>query len=172
MASNFLQNLGENAFKTTADGKRLFFPNGVLGKGYVVDSEETYQRLRSYYKWWFLAAIVGGPILPKLFTWQGFIVAVVLFGFAYRVGIHQLTRNLPVADERLTFQDAQANIARTFALGAVTLSFVAIFGAFFFCIGAILLTQPTTRLPGAGIATFGVAVMFLAVRALIKRRHA
>ena len=171
MAGNFLGNLGGSVFKTTADGKRIFFPHGILGKGVVVDSDETYQRIRSYYKWWFLGAIFAGPILSKLFTWHGLFLFVFLFSFAYRVGIRQLTKNLPIADECLTLQDARAHISRTFALGAVTLWFLVIFGAFFLFIGAIVITVPRTRYLGIGVAVFGMTVMFLAVRALIKRRH-
>jgi hypothetical protein len=33
-------------FKTTEDGRRLFFPGGVLGRGYAVDSAERFERLR------------------------------------------------------------------------------------------------------------------------------
>ncbi len=165
-------NLGENLFKTTTDGKRIFFPNGVLGKGFVVDSDETYQRLRAYYKWRFLFVFFAAAILPKLFTWYGVFLAVVLFGLAYRFSIGQLTKDLPIADERMTFQDALENNARTFALGAVTLWFVVVFGVFFLFIGAILTTAPATRYPGLGIALFGMTVMFWAVRTLIKKRRA
>lgn len=33
-------------FKSAQDGRRLFFPWGVLGHGYVVSSQEEYERMR------------------------------------------------------------------------------------------------------------------------------
>ena len=33
-------------FKTAPDGRKLFFPWGVLGRGYAIDSEQDYERLR------------------------------------------------------------------------------------------------------------------------------
>jgi hypothetical protein len=34
------------SFKTASDGRRLFFPWGIYGRGYVIPSEEEYERLR------------------------------------------------------------------------------------------------------------------------------
>ena len=39
--------LTSGTFKTTPDGKRLFFPWGTLGRGYIVGTETDYERLRS-----------------------------------------------------------------------------------------------------------------------------
>ena len=37
--------LTSSYFKTTPDGRKLFFPWGVLGRGYTIDSEQDYERL-------------------------------------------------------------------------------------------------------------------------------
>ena len=33
-------------FKTTPEGRKLFFPWGVLGRAYAIDSQQDYERLR------------------------------------------------------------------------------------------------------------------------------
>ena len=38
--------LTSSSFKTTEDGRRLFFPWGTLGRGYAIPSEEEFERLR------------------------------------------------------------------------------------------------------------------------------
>ena len=38
--------LTSSYFKTAADGRKLFFPWGVLGRGYLFDSDRDYERLR------------------------------------------------------------------------------------------------------------------------------
>ena len=47
--------LAKGSFQTTADGQRLFFPNGMAGKGYLIASEEIYQRLLRQQKHWVLS---------------------------------------------------------------------------------------------------------------------
>jgi len=39
-----------SSFKTTEDGRRLFFPWGTLGRGYVIGSDKEFGRLRSCVK--------------------------------------------------------------------------------------------------------------------------
>ena len=40
----------DGVFKTDDDGNALFFPNGVMGKGYIIPSEEKKEKLRKLQK--------------------------------------------------------------------------------------------------------------------------
>ena len=50
--------LTSSAFKTTPDGRRLFFPWGALGHGYEIGPEQDYETLRRRIKLWIVVALV------------------------------------------------------------------------------------------------------------------
>ena len=41
----YFDRLTSSYFRTGKDGRRLFYPRGAMGRGYVVPSEDEYQRL-------------------------------------------------------------------------------------------------------------------------------
>jgi hypothetical protein len=43
---NSIDALTNSSFKTTKDGRRFFFPWGVLGRGYLIPNEQDFDRLR------------------------------------------------------------------------------------------------------------------------------
>jgi hypothetical protein len=54
----YFDGLISGSFKTTQDGRRLFFPWGVLGSGYSIASERDYQRLRQQVKGYMIVSLV------------------------------------------------------------------------------------------------------------------
>ena len=54
----YFDGLTSGSFKTTGDGRRLFFPWGVLGGGYAIASEAAYQRLRQQVKAYMVVTLV------------------------------------------------------------------------------------------------------------------
>ena len=122
---SFIDYFGEVAFKTAADGKRVFFPYGVLGKGRVVDTDETYQRLFTHQKWWSFGGLVIAIALSKFFGWQIISVFIFLFAVAHYFFTTRITRNLPIAAGPFTPQLAKSTNAHS--LSGRTLWFLAIF---------------------------------------------
>jgi len=53
----YFDGLTSGYFKTARDGRRLFFPWGVWGRGYVVGSELDYERLRGQIKIFVIAGM-------------------------------------------------------------------------------------------------------------------
>src|SRR5687767_9421400 len=56
--AGYFNALTSGAFKVTPDGRRLFFPWGVLGRGYEIPSESDYQRLHRLMKIYVVASLV------------------------------------------------------------------------------------------------------------------
>lgn len=54
----------EKAVKTTSDGRMLFRPNGKLGRGYIIPSDEAYERLRRVYSY----RLMFTCVFPVLFV--------------------------------------------------------------------------------------------------------
>jgi hypothetical protein len=73
--------LSSASFKTSHDGRRLFFPWGVLGRGYVIEYEQDAKRIEQEIKIFMIVAlilIIGfGEVGSYL---QSFVVAALLTG--------------------------------------------------------------------------------------------
>lgn len=102
----YFEDLASRSFKTTEDGRRLFFPWGVFGRGYVIASEDDYQLLRTQMKAYTVIAnvCVCGLVLCQTYTVAGAVVAaavmIVLIGW-YCVWMWFVLRRLDVTDEQL-----------------------------------------------------------------------
>ncbi|MBV2234663.1 MAG: hypothetical protein KUL75_03865 [Sterolibacterium sp.] len=93
--------IAQNSFQTTADGQRLFYPNGMIGKAYVIESDECYQTLFRQQKRWGLsifavmmllfASKVGGWILLASFL---------ALNLLKQLFTRRTTQHMPVATTR------------------------------------------------------------------------
>ena len=163
--------LTSSSFKTMPDGRRLFFPWGVLGGGYIIATEEDYQPLRQQMKAYTITSlvlIIGSVI--ALTTLAAFAVAALLI-VAYAAWMPFLLRGLQRSQERLSLTESMTSQARThhtatlWALQIVALAFVVI--------GAVMIVMtPDQRLAGvASVLFFGVCAGIFA-RMLMLRRQA
>lgn len=101
--------LSSASFKTSHDGRRLFFPWGVLGRGYVIEYEQDAKRIEQEIKIFMnvaLILIIGfGEVGSYL---QSFVVAALLTG-VYTVRAWYLIRRLQRSDERLSLKESTAS---------------------------------------------------------------
>jgi hypothetical protein len=108
----YFEALTSSSFKTTPDGRRLFFPWGPLGRGYVIASEQDYERLRQQIKTFLvvgLVAIIGFSVLQIYVAAS--IVTAFLMGF-YLLWMRSLLSRLQRSDERLSLQESMTTQAR------------------------------------------------------------
>src|SRR5688572_16399025 len=103
--------LTSSAFKTAEDGKRLFFPYGVMARGYVLASEQDYQRLQRQVRLYMIVTLVLiiGASATSNYLWAG-IIAVVLIAF-YVVWASFAVRGLTPSDERLSLTESMTTQA-------------------------------------------------------------
>ena len=62
-------------FKTTPEGRKLFFPSGVLGRGYAIKSQQDYERLRRQVKAYTIVSLV---LIVGVTALQAYVGAVVI----------------------------------------------------------------------------------------------
>ena len=104
--------LTSGAFKTTPDGRRLFFPWGALGRGYEIGPEQDYETLRRRIKLWTIVGLVLILVaLPLLGFLAGFIVSAAMIAF-YCVWMRYVLRSLRPSAERLTIRESMITQAR------------------------------------------------------------
>jgi hypothetical protein len=112
----FFDRLANGNFKTTPDGRRLFFPWGMLGSGYAIASEQDYRRLHRQIKGYLIVCIVLGFITPSLFGgYVAFVVILALLLGFYRLWMWRLLPRLNHSDERLSPRESMAASAHVYS---------------------------------------------------------
>lgn len=162
--------LTSSYFKTGQDGRRLFFPWGVLGRGYVIASEQDYERLRRQVKAYTvvsLVLIVGAVAFRGIL--EGLLVAGLLILF-YLAWMGYLLRSMQPSDERLTLTESMTSQARSH--GAVVLWSLEVVALLFIAIGIVMLVVD----PGewmialAGIVFFGLCAAVFTRMLILRHR--
>ena len=166
----YFEGLTSSSFKITQDGRRLFFPWGVLGSGYALASEQDYQRLRRRLKAYMIVTLV---LIIGSGSFQGYIVSVVVVVLLltfYLVWMWHLLRRLKVADERLSLQESMTSGAQ--AHGVVVLWLLEIASLVFVCGGIFMfIVDPNQWLVAlAGIFFFGLGAVVFARMLVLRRR--
>jgi Ca2+/Na+ antiporter len=105
--------LAAGAFKITPDGRRLFFPWGVLGRGYEIPTDQEYQQLRRQMRLYIIVSLtlVIVPMAAQ-YTLVGLSICVLLM-VSFAIWSHYRLRGMKPVDERLTFGESVSIQART-----------------------------------------------------------
>jgi hypothetical protein len=163
--------LTSSYFKTTQDGRKLFFPWGVMGRGYVFASEQDYQRLQRQVKAYtvvLLVLIIGAGAL------QAYVGAVVIGAFLiafYVAWTQYLLHGMEPSDERLSLQESMASQARAHSPASLwILEIVAL--AFVGCGILIIVIDPENWLLALGSIVFFGFCAAVTTRMLVLRRRA
>jgi hypothetical protein len=174
--------LTSSSFKTTLDGHRLFFPWGVLGRGYVIGSEPEYKRLRGHVKIYLIIGIAGAipaglaaakGVLTTRDYLAGFVVAAawgLLCIVFYIAWLRYLLRGLQPSDEKLSLRESMATQAREQSL---MLLWVAEIGSIGFVAASIFIFvfDPGKWLAATGgILFFSFCAVCIAFMLFMRRR--
>jgi Ca2+/Na+ antiporter len=168
----YFDGLTSGSFKTAQDGRRLFFPWGVLGSGYAIAGEQDYQRLRRQVKAYMVVTLVlviaSGMYEPYLAP----LAAAALLVCIYLAWMWRVLPRLQRSDERLSLQESMTSQASTH--GAVSLWLLEIVSIALVVAGvAMLVFEPGSRLTAlACTAFFGLCAAKIARLLVLRRRMA
>jgi len=149
----YFEGLTSGSFKTTPDGRRLFFPWGVLGGGYSIESEEGYRRLRGQIKTYMvvsLTLIIGTNVIAGIIVCA--VIAAALMTF-YLGWMALLLPRLTFSGEKMSLEESMKSSAQ--AHGMIVLRLLQI-GALVLTAGGILMlvTVSNHRLIGLFVIFF------------------
>ncbi len=113
---NYFESIADSYFKKTNEGKNVFYPWGVLGKGYIIPTEQKTIELRKSFK--------KGGIISLLFVYftlylgkafglpvaAGFLI---LYTFVYYIYIQTITRHMEKTTESLTLTESYFSMSRS-----------------------------------------------------------
>jgi hypothetical protein len=162
----------KGCFKTAQDGRNLFFPWGVLGRGYTIASEQDNLRLQQQFKVYMvvsLVLIISAGSLDRYFV--GAVIVALSLGF-YLVWMRYLLRRLQPSDESLSLRESitsQAHAHSAVGLWLLEITALAMVG------GGILIfiVDPGNWLIALiGIFLFGLGAVKFAHMLVLRRRVA
>jgi hypothetical protein len=164
--------LTSGAFKTANDGRRLFFPWGVLGRGYIIPSEQDYERLRRQIKTYMivtLVLIIGASALQTYLA-AGVITALLIV--FYLVWARFLLRGLQPSYERLSMEESMTTQAVTH--NAAFLWVMVIVALLFVAAGVLMLVFDPDNWPIALASTifFALCAAVMARMLVLRSRRA
>jgi hypothetical protein len=157
MAVSYFQALIEGSFKTAADGQRLFYPWGVLGKGYVLPDALTERRIRKLLKVYHMVSLLLVISVVTTVQFSGFYYVLALIPvlmLVYGVGALSLTRRLLTSGERLRLTESLANSGRTHSRAVLWSLFIV--SVLFVVAGIGMILDRQVGMGSLGILVFGV----------------
>ncbi len=174
----YFDGLADAVFKKNAAGQTVYYPWGIFGKGYVIESEEQKERIRSFMKKNYYVilpvSIVLGLLLQRLIrsgSYLPFLGILVVSGGAYIAYFHFQTKKLlseaPLSTEKLSLWESYRNSASSHNLA--TLIVLEIFSIGFVIAGFFLLTVTyNVLLPALCIGIFGLCSIAIGYMILSK----
>ena len=172
----YFDGLANSAFKKDAEGRDLFYPNGIFGKGRVLPDAETAAMLRAKLVNFYKLMMLGGiPLMVVLVNIPGGIPVVIVVGVAIGIGswiyFRRLTRPFPTTDERMTYAEANRSAARGHSyVGLIVLSVI---GFLFVVAGVflILVGDSEAQWIGIGSVVFFGACLFAFLKMIASKRR-
>jgi hypothetical protein len=162
--------LTTGCIKTGADGRKIVYPWGRYGNGYIIPSNDAYERLNDLLKIYIVVGIwLLLPItIPGQYAFAAIIMA--LWLALYWIWMRFELRGLERTQERLTFREGFTNIARLMPRWLlwveVTLAVVLVASA----ILTLIIEPGKWMIAFAGIVFFGLGmVMFIAMLVMQRR---
>jgi hypothetical protein len=156
--------------KTGTDGRKIFYPWGVFGKGYAFPSNAAYERLNDLLK---IFTVVALAIILPVAVPGHYVAAVILVALSwiyYAVWTSFEVRKLQRTDEKLTYGEGMTNMA--VLMPGWLLWPCAILSLLFVVAGIVMLiTEPSRWMVALGtIVFFGLCTVVDAVM-LVRRRR-
>jgi len=163
--------LTTSLMKTGADGRKIFYPWGIFGSGYVFPTNDAYERLNDLLKvFWVVVLLFILPFVVRdsyFATTTWFILALAFYWGWMRFE----QRALEPTQEKLTYRVSVTNFARLLPAWLIWVELILCL-AFVAAGTLVLMIQPSQWMTWlGGIVFFGTGVVLCAVT-LVQRRRA
>ena len=132
----YFDGLTASCFKFGEDGRTIFFPYGIFGKGYTVPNDSKENELRNFMKKYYVVTL---PIVIGVGVGIGWLFSFLILPFFLLwsfITLRRKTNGLQVSEERLKFIESLHNSAE--AHNTITLWVLFIFSVLF-VVGSVFL---------------------------------
>jgi hypothetical protein len=167
---NYLDSIVNPLFKKSESGSTLFYPWGILGKGYAVRSESEESHIRSLLKVYYLLFLVAMIFCFYVLGWQYAVFCAVLGLGWYAIWSAKVTRPLSASDEKLKYSESVSQGLPYYSTWVLVV--LSLFSLIMFLVCAIILyADPSEWIMGLlGLVLFGVTTVMLVFNIRLKLR--
>ncbi len=155
----YLDGLAASSFKTDEKGNTVFFPWGILGKGYILPEDEK-DIIRRSFKRHMILILTLAIACSLLFNIYVLVLGLALYYVGYAFWVNRLTKGLTLSTSTLTSIDARESAAR--AHDTATLWFFEIVSLLFVMAGIyVLIVVPQKWIVAMSSVLFGFIGVFV-----------
>jgi hypothetical protein len=135
----YFDGLTDASFKKDSQGRDLFFPWGVLGSGYILQTAEQKEKFRKFFKKMYLVVFATIIVVQSVFTAWYNVALLPVFYLWFHFSIKKMTKGLERSTEKLKTSEAYKNSAKSHSL--TTLILLEIAALIFVAGGAFIINK-------------------------------
>ncbi|MDY0008197.1 MAG: hypothetical protein RBS08_00695 [Bdellovibrionales bacterium] len=135
----YFDGLTDAAFKTDVQGRQVFYPWGVMGKGYVLRDAEHHASLRGKIKLMYMVTLPLIIFNQVVFGFIANLIFLPVYIIWYLVMLRVWTGGLEISSEKITIAEARRNSAKSHNRG--TLIFFVIVSVIFVLLGLLMMAD-------------------------------
>lgn len=151
----YFDGLADAVFKKDLAGNTLFYPFGVMGSGYVLESDDQRALIRTFYKKMYMVMLPTIVVVQVAIGWWLNVALLPVFYVWYYFYAKKITKRLTKSAEKLKVSEAYKNSAKSHNL--TQLIFLELISIGFVAIGFwILLTGRNQFIALSSIGFFGL----------------
>lgn len=109
----YFDGLADAVFKKDASGNNLFYPWGVLGAGYIIESEEKKNQIRGFYKKMYMVMLPAIIIIQVAVGFWPNLILLPIYYVWYYFSSKKMTKGLKKSSEKLGLLEAYKNSAKS-----------------------------------------------------------
>lgn len=118
----YFEGLVAASFKSDEKGQVIFYPWGIIGKGYILSSEENEIEVRKFVKLYYIVSLPLIMGIGILLSWLHAFILIPLLIAWYCIAIRKYLQGLSISDIKLTMKDTRTSSAKAYNI--VTLWFM------------------------------------------------
>ena len=167
----YFDGLTDAAFKKDVSGNNLFYPWGIFGSGFIINSEDEKNQIRGFFKKMYMVMFPSIIIIHMTVGFWLNLVLLPVYGIWYYFKAKKITKDLRKTEEKLKVSESYKNSAKSHNLS--TLIILELFSLGFVVLGLFVLQSGKELLVAyASIGFFGlcsIAIGFM-IMAKIKNK--
>lgn len=119
----YFDGLLSSGFKKDKEGKALFYPNGIFGKGYIIN-EAIEKQIKVFLKKYYIALFITTVILINFFKPFVALISILFWMPYYEIKIFKILSSAEKTSERLTLSENSEIVAINMGLKTNIILFI------------------------------------------------
>lgn len=109
----YFDGITDASFKTDSQGRNVFYPWGILGSGYILESEEQKQKFRKFFSRMYMIVFAVIIVVQTVFTAWLNVALLPFFYLWFHFALKKMTKGLEKSSEKLKTSEAYKNSAKS-----------------------------------------------------------